>query len=94
MFTAASTADPDNMAAIVNIGCIEYEENQNYEEAAIKFLDALVIKPDDEETLCNLALALKKTSYLDYAQIAFEEAVKVNHGNTFILNNYMKFLLE
>ena len=61
MFTAALTADPDNKEAIVNIGCIEYEENQNYEEAAIKFLDALVIKPDDEEALCNLALSLKKT---------------------------------
>ena len=26
------------------------------------FLDALEIKPDDEEALCNLALALKKTN--------------------------------
>lgn len=41
---------------------------ERYEEAAIYFLDALEIKPDDEEALCNLALALKKTSlYLDYA---------------------------
>ena len=94
MFTAALTADADNKEAIMNMGCILYEENKDYEEAAIKFLDALVIKPDDEEVLCNLALALKKTLYLDYAQIAFEEAVKVSPGNTFILNNYMLFLLE
>jgi Tfp pilus assembly protein PilF len=57
-------------------------------------LDALDIKPDDEEAICNLALALKKTSYLEYAQIAFEEAVNVSPGNTFILQNYMLFLLE
>ena len=50
----------------MNLGCILYEEKK-YEDSAIKFLDALVIKPDDEEALCNLALALKKTSYLDYA---------------------------
>lgn len=52
------------------------------------------IKPDDEEALCNLALALKRTSYLDYAKMAFEEAVNVSPGNTFILTNYMMFLLE
>ena len=58
------------------------------------FLDVLEIKPDDEEALCNLALALKRTSYLDYARMAFEEAVNVSPGNTFILTNYMMFLLE
>lgn len=77
------------------MGCIEYEEYNHYDDAAIRFLDALEIKPDDEEALCNLALALKRTtSYVDYAQIAFEEAVNVSPGNTFILTNYMMFLLE
>lgn len=57
-------------------------------------MDALEIKPDDEEALCNLALALKRTSHLDFALMAFEEAVNVSPGNTFILNNYMMFLLE
>jgi len=41
-----------------------------------------------------LALALKRTSYIDYAKMAFEEAVNVSPGNTFILTNYMMFLLE
>jgi len=45
---------------------LEFEAN-NYENAALRFLDALDIKPDDEEAICNLALALKKTSYLEYA---------------------------
>ena len=76
------------------MGCLMYEEFSHYEDAAIAFLDALEIKPDDEEALCNLALALKRTSYLDYAQMAFEEAVNVSPGNTFILTNYMMFLLE
>lgn len=57
-------------------------------------MDALEIKPDDEEALCNLALALKRTTYIDYAKMAFEEAVNVSPGNTFILTNYMMFLLE
>lgn len=35
-----------NPAALVNLGVIEYEFNR-YEDAAILFLDALVIKPDD-----------------------------------------------
>lgn len=94
MFKAARQHDPQNIAAIVNIGCIEYEEHQRFDEAAILFLDALEIKPDDEEALCNLALALKRTTYLDYAKMAFEEAVNVAPGNTFILTNYMMFLLE
>ena len=93
MFQAANEADPTNIGAIVNLGALEYERG-NYESAAIRFLDALEIKQDDEEALCNLALALKKTSYTDYAQTAFEEAVNVSPGNTFILQNYMLFLLE
>ena len=94
MFKAAKQHDPANVAAIVNIGCIEYEEYKHYDQAAIHFLDALEIKPDDEEALCNLALALKRTSYIDYAKMAFIEAVNVSPGNTFILTNYMMFLLE
>lgn len=93
MFKAAKDADRRNIGAIINLGCIEFEQG-NYDEASILFLDALEIKPDDEEALCNLALSLKKTNYIEYAQIAFEEAVNVSPGNTFILTNYMMFLLE
>lgn len=82
-----------NPAALVNLGVIEYEYNK-YENAAILFLDALAIKPDDQEALCNLGLALKHTSYRDYAELAFEEAVNVSPGNTFVLMNYMMLLLE
>merc|ERR1719469_772136 len=94
MTKAAKQHEPTNVAAMVNIGCIEYEEFQHFDQAAILFLDALEVKPDDEEALCNLALALKRTSYLEYAKMAFEEAVNVSPGNTFILTNYMMFLLE
>ena len=94
MFKEAHACDPRNTGAIVNLGCIDYEF-QRYEDAAIAFLDALEIKPDDHEALCNLALALKKTpQYVDYAAIAFEEAINVSPGNTFILSNYMLFLLQ
>ena len=94
MFKEAHEADARNSGAIVNLGCIDYEFGR-FEDAAIAFLDALEIKPDDEEALCNLALALKKTpQYVDYAQIAFEEAINVSPGNTFILSNYMMFLLQ
>jgi Flp pilus assembly protein TadD len=72
---------------------IEYEYNK-YENAAILFLDALAIKPDDQEALCNLGLSLKHTAYKDYAELAFEEAVNVSPGNTFVLMNYMMLLLE
>lgn len=66
MFQAANEADPRNIGAIVNLGALEFEKN-NWENAAIRFLDALEVKQDDEEALCNLALALKKTSYTEYA---------------------------
>jgi Flp pilus assembly protein TadD len=67
LFKEARAADSKNVGAIVNLGCIDYEYNR-FEDAAIYFLDALEIKPDDEEALCNLALALKKTnSYNNYA---------------------------
>lgn len=82
-----------NPAALVNLGVIEYEFNR-YENAAILFLDALAIKPDDQESLCNLGLALKFTSYKEYAVLALEEAVNVSPGNTFVLTNYMMLLLE
>lgn len=93
-FQSALDNEPHNIPAIVNMGCMQYEEFQHFEDAAILFLDALEINPADEEALCNLALALKRTTYLDYAQMAFEEAVNVSPGNTFILTNYMMFLLE
>ena len=60
MFKEANDADKRNAGAIVNLGCIDYEFGR-FEDSAIAFLDALEIKPDDEEALCNLALALKKT---------------------------------
>ena len=37
---------------------------------------------------------MKKTKYDSYAKIAFEEAIRSNPGNTFILLNYMLYLLE
>ena len=86
-------ADPRHVGALVNLGALDYEYAL-FEDAALKFLDALEIKRNDEEALCNLALALKKTGHLDYAKIAFEEAVNVSPGNTFILSNYMMYLLE
>ena len=82
---------------MINMGVLLYEEFSHFEDAAILFLDALETKPDDEEALCNLALALKRItspSYHEYAQKAFEEAVNISPGNTFILTNYMMFLLE
>ena len=93
MFKGAHEVDPLNLGAIVNLGALEFEHS-NYENAAIRFLDALEIKGYDEEALCNLALSLKKTNYIDFAQTAFEEAVNVSPGNTFIIQNYMLFLLE
>ena len=93
MFKAAHEADPRNTGAINNLGDVDFEQNR-FEDAAIKFLDALEIKPTDEEALCNLAMALKKTKHLDYAQLAFEEAVNTCPANTSILANYMFFLVE
>ena len=49
---------------------------------------------NDEESLSNLGLALAKTQYKDYSNMAFEEAVNMCPGNTDILANYMLFLLE
>lgn len=94
MFKAARDHDKTCIEAIVNLGAIEFEEYSHFEEAAMLFLDALEINPLDEEALCNLALALKKTSYVEYAKIAFEEAINVSPGNSHILSNYMMFLLE
>lgn len=93
MFEAAKTADPQNVGAQINLGCLEFEKGA-YEEASMYFLDALDIQPDDVEALSNLALSLKKTHYIEYARIAFEEAINISPGNTFILNNYMMFLLQ
>lgn len=102
LFKAAVDKDNDkfkhdvskrNPAALVNLGVIQYEFSK-YEEAAILFLDALAIKPDDQEALCNLGLSLKHTAYKEYAELALEEAVNVSPGNTFVLTNYMMLLLE
>lgn len=67
---------------------------EKYEDSCFDYLYALEIDPSDSEILCNLGLALAKTQYKDYANIAFEEAVNSCVGNTEILSNYMLFLLE
>lgn len=95
MFKAANDCDPKNVPAIVNIGIVEYEEFHHYEDAAVRFLDALEINPNDEEALCNLGLSLKRTPYVEpYAFLAFEESVAASPGNSVILTCYMMFLLE
>lgn len=39
-------------------------------------------------------MTLRKTKFSDYAKLAFEEAINSNPGNTFILMNYMLYLLQ
>ena len=67
---------------------------EDYENAAYKYLKALDIKCCDAETLGNLGLALAKTRYTEYAKVAFEEAINERPGSTEILENFMLFLLE
>lgn len=94
MFESAFEKEKTSIEALVNMGAIQFEEYSHYDKAAMLFLDALELNPIDEEALCNLALALKKTQYVDYARLAFEEAMNVSPGNSHILTNYMMFLLE
>ena len=53
-----------------------------------------MIEPEDDEVLANLGMALRKTKFKEYAKLAFEEAINSNPGNTWILMNYMLYLLQ
>ena len=79
--------------AINNLANLEYEK-ENFEEAAILYLQSLELDIEDADCLCNLGLALSNTKYKDYAKLAFEEAVNADQGSTVILFNYLLFLLE
>ena len=59
---------------MTNLGNLCFLEGK-FEEACFQYLYSLQADPIDSECLCNLGLALAKTQYLDYANIAFEEAV-------------------
>lgn len=58
------------------------------------YLQALEIEPNDDDTLCNLAMALQRINYLDFSKIAYEEGIKLNPGNKTLLHNFLLFLLE
>lgn len=62
--------------------------------AALLYLQALELDPNDDDTLCNLGLILQKLNYNDFAKIAYEEGINVNPGNRALLKNYLLFLLE
>lgn len=91
-YEQANKADPKHVGALVNLATLDYE-NGLFDQAAIKFLDALLVNPEDDEVLANLGMTLRKTKFSDYAKLAFEEAINSNPGNTFILMNYMLYLL-
>ncbi|TNV71846.1 hypothetical protein FGO68_gene16407 [Halteria grandinella] len=58
------------------------------------YLQALDVEPNDDDTLCNLAMVLQRINYLDFAKIAYEEGIKLNPGNKILLHNFLLFLLE
>ena len=92
-YEKAISCNPNLVGAHNNLGNLKYAQNK-VEDSCFNFLEALRIDPTDSEILCNLAMALSKTSYKDYAVTAFEEAVNQCVGNIEILVNYMVFLLE
>jgi Flp pilus assembly protein TadD len=49
--------NPRDHAAINNMANILHEQGK-HEQAAVMYLQALEIEPNDDDTLCNLAMAL------------------------------------
>lgn len=75
-----------------NIGCI-YHLQEKYEDAIANFLKAQEFDQDDAETLNNLGLAMMKIGNLEYSNLTFEEALRLEPGNPQIINNYLLCLL-
>ena len=75
-----------------NIGWIYYLQ-EKYEDAIVNFLKAQEFDQNDAETLNNLGLALMKIGNLDYSNLTFEEALRIEPGNPQIINNYLLWLL-
>jgi tetratricopeptide (TPR) repeat protein len=76
--------NPKDAAAYTNLGNV-YQLQAKYEDAAILYLQALELDFNDDDTLCNLGLALSRLNYHDYAKIAFEEGININPGNKLIV---------
>lgn len=76
-----------------NIGGIYYLQ-EKYEDAIVNFLKAQEFDQNDAETLNNLGLALMKIGNLEYSNLTFEEALRIEPGNPHIISNYMLCLLN
>jgi Flp pilus assembly protein TadD len=49
--------DPKDHSAINNLANIHHEQGK-YEQAAVMYLQALEIEPNDDDILCNLGMVL------------------------------------
>lgn len=76
-----------------NIGTLFYAQN-NHSDAIVHYLKALEICPQDGEVLCNLGNALVKARNLEYAWLAFEEALRLEPENRDFIEQYMVCLLK
>ena len=73
-FDKVTDLDHENAKAWLNLGNI-LAEQEEFELAAFKYLQALMYDPDDDKALTNLAICLSNTAYAQFADIAFDEAL-------------------
>lgn len=60
-------------------------------EALFRFEKATELDPDDASALNNLAIALEQQGEFDKARLAYDKALKLKPGDTYIQQNYDLF---
>jgi Flp pilus assembly protein TadD len=83
---------PTDSRIYSNIGVI-YHMQEKYEDAVVNYLKAQEFDQNDAETLNNLGLSLMKIGNLEYSNLTFEEALRLEPGNYQVINNYLLCLL-
>lgn len=79
---------PTDARIYSNIGVI-YHMQEKYEDAVVNYLKAQEFDQNDAETLNNLGLSLMKIGNLEYSNLTFEEALRLEPGNYQVINNYL-----
>jgi Flp pilus assembly protein TadD len=88
--TAAATVPPSSSGEELSFG-IEAARKGLWLEALFRFQKAVELDPDNASAFNNLAIALEQQGEFERAHQAYDKALKLKPGDTYIQQNYDLF---
>lgn len=88
---AAAAENPDSAQTQLAFG-VKMAKRGLWQEALFRFKQADRLEPNNSKTLNNVAVAYEALGLFDQALEVYQEAVKIDAGNTDLRQNYARFV--